>query len=386
MLNRILLAIAILTAAPAVRAAGELGQCRIWKYNTAANLLATKPSAGDCTIGYALDTDLFYLRSAGAWGSLGASTAMVGENGGTWANGTNNVWTLGENSEDLTFTAGSNLWTLASSTGATFTLTPATTISGDLTLAGGAGALTFTDSASSIVVPNNDATALVIGGSGLANLLTLDTTTSNQKLMVTGTTTATALHVDVGTALFDELVTIGGGAGAITTTNSAASHLIIDNDTSAFDWGSTGLTGALRYSSEDDKEVFTFNAGVKSATVDMGGGNLTLDASDCGKTIIVDAGDDSFTTTLPATIAGCEFKWVYVGADGGALLDISPNASDGIYGGCTLAASVVTFSGTDDADVGITKDTINKGDMISIIGDGVDGWVTTGALGICANN
>ncbi len=382
MKKTLIAALLLLTCSQAHAEALPLKPCSIRPFYTADILLAYT-NVNDCTLAYALDTDAFYARAGGAWVALSTLTQLTGSNGGTFANGTNNQWILGENSEDLNFAFGTNTVTLSSSTGVATWLSAI-----DFSLSGGAGALTLTDSASSMVIPNNDATALVVGGSGLTNLLTFDTTTSAQKVMVTGTTTATALHVDVGLALFDEAATFGGAAGAITLTNSSASALTIDNDTTALDIGSAGLTNALRYSSADDLETFTFNAGVGHAAVEITG-ITTLDASDCGKPIFVTAAADGDLITLPALTAvpaGCKYTFHYVGADGGALIDITPNASDGIEGGCTLAASVVTFSGTDDADIGLTKATILTGDTLTLTSGNADDWYASAIQGICANN
>ncbi len=373
-----------LTLAVTLAIAGDamaLNECKVQPYQLAATLLAA--NARDCTIGYAIDSDAFYVRANGAWTAIATLVSLTGDNGGSFANGTNNEWVLTENSEDLNFAFGTNTVTLSSSTDVATWLSAL-----DFSLSGGAGVLTLTDSASSMVVPNNDATAFVAGGSGLANVLTLDTTTSAQKLMVTGTTTVTALHVDVGDVLFDEELSIGGGAGAVTLTGSAASVVVGDNDTTALDIGSAGATTALRYSSADDLETFTFNVGVGHAAVSVTGA-ATLDASDCGKPIFVTAAHDGNAITLPALTAvpaGCVLKFHYVGADAGALLDISPNASDGIEGGCTLAASVVTFSGTDDADIGLTKASILTGDTVTLTSGNADDWYASGIQGICANN
>lgn len=379
-MHRIAAALSILLTASLAHAVGERGDCRILKFDKQTNLLATTQQ--DCTIGYALDTDIYYLRIANAWSSVGSVTALVGANSGTFANGTNNVWTLGENSEDLTLTASANLWTLASSTGATFALTPATTISGDLTLSGGAGALTFNSASSSIVTTDNAAAGLVVGAVGTLNILTLDTRDAAEGLGIAG-------YLTVSTTLgVTGVTTLAAGAGALTFTHSSASVLTIDNDTTALDIGSADLTSALRYSSANDLETFTFNAGVGHAAVSVTGA-ATLDASDCGKPIFVTAAHDGNSITLPALTAvpaGCIFRFHYVGADGGALLDISPNASDGIEGSCTLAASVVEFSGTDDADVGLTKATIKKGDTITIESGDADDWYASAIQGICANN
>lgn len=115
-------------------------------------------------------------------------------------------------------------------------------------------------------------------------------------------------------------------------------------------------------------------------------GATSLDASDCGKTFFVTDDADGDAISLPATIAGCEYRFVFVGSDGGALVDISPAAADAVHGSCTLASSVLELSGSDGADFGFTKSTINTGDRVSIIGDGSVGWFITECAGILANN
>lgn len=375
-MKRLLTFLGLLTTfAVAGDASAALNPCTVQPYALAATLLAATPK--DCTIGYAQDSDAFYVRANGAWVAISTLVSLTGDNGGTFANGTNNMWDLSENSETVRFNLDtSNQLTLSSSTGVADLLTAF-----DLSLGGGASALNFTAASSSITTTDNSATGLVVGSTGALSVLTLDTRDAAEGLILTGYETISSTLGVTG------VTTLGAGAGALTFSNTAASVLLNDNDTSALDIGSTGTTQGVRISTEDNKELWTWSgAGAAFGVHAMGGGNVTLDASDCGKVILWNAADDGFTTTLPATIAGCVFRFVYTGANGGALMDISPNASDGIYGGCTLAASVVTFSGTDDADVGITKATIKKGDNLTLVGDGTDGWVTVGGLGICANN
>lgn len=96
-------------------------------------------------------------------------------------------------------------------------------ISGILTLGAGAAALTMTAASSSILCLDNSATGLVMGSSGNPNMLQFVTTTGGEKIVIEGTTTAVALHVDVGTFLCDEsgvftgTLTPNGGIVAATT-------------------------------------------------------------------------------------------------------------------------------------------------------------------------
>jgi hypothetical protein len=320
---------------------------RLMRFATASELTAF--AATDGTVAYAIDTDVHYYRQAGSWITIASLASLA--NGATLTNAVDGTVVLTEGGEDLTLAATSNLWTLASTTGATFVLTPATTVSGDLTLSGGAGGLTFTDSASSLVLPDNDATALLVGSTGLLNLLTFDTGDATETVIVNGTTGVLAFHVATGTAQFAQGVTMDS---TLTTTG-------LHTPTGGSYAANNAVTGAD-----------------------------TLTAADCGRTTTVTAGIDTNQIVLPeaSTVLGCTFHIVYTGADAGALLDISPldSDSDGIDGGCTLAASVVQFSGTADADIGFTKATIQTGDSMMITSVGANQWVAHSIQGICANN
>lgn len=135
--------------------------------------------------------------------------------------------------------------------------------------------------------------------------------------------------------------------------------------------------------------LVNLNGGYETAITTVTGAYSLL-PSDCGKIIAVTAGIDTNTMTLPeaSTVLGCVYTIVYIGADAGALLDISPldSDADGIEGGCTLASSVVTFSGTADADIGLTKATGLTGDMIQLAATTSAIWGVTSCKGIWANN
>lgn len=149
--------------------------------------------------------------------------------------------------------------------------------------------------------------------------------------------------------------------------------------------GNMVLDGGVTSTTATFSGLLTSSAGHVATTLAVTD-TTTLTSADCGQLITVSAGIDTKTITLPATIDGCTYTIVYIGADGGALVDISPNAADGIHGSCTLAASVLEFSGTDDADIGLTKATANTGDTITLAGDGGVGWYVTACAGIWANN
>jgi hypothetical protein len=191
-------------------------------YDTAVELLAATPTEG--VFGWAIDTNAMYFYTGAAWVAIGSASGILGTNGGTIGNETNNVWTFGENSEDLTLTFASDLVTFASGTSATFALTPASAFAGDVTLNGGAGALTFGAASSSVVIPDDSATGLVIGSTDRLDLLGFDTQDGVEKVIIKGTTTQTALHVDIGDVLIDEDITVTGdvGGGSATITGTTA--------------------------------------------------------------------------------------------------------------------------------------------------------------------
>ena len=108
-----------------------------------------------------------------------------------------------------------------------------------------------------------------------------------------------------------------------------------------------------------------------------------LTVADSGKIFTI--ATDAKTFTLPSTAAGLTYTFVCTAADGGALVSISPATADGIFGTITLAASVVQMAGTANTDVDLTKSTQLKGDSITLVGDGVDGWAIVASTGIWAS-
>lgn len=149
--------------------------------------------------------------------------------------------------------------------------------------------------------------------------------------------------------------------------------------------GASTLTGAVSAAG-----LITTTGGLTSGSLNAITGADALTSADCGKITTVTAGIDGASITLPeaSTVIGCTFELVYIGADGGALLDITPldTDADGIEGSCVLAASVVTFSGTADADIGLTKATILTGDGLKLTAVSSAMWWAHDITGICANN
>lgn len=94
--------------------------------------------------------------------------------------------------------------------------------------------------------------------------------------------------------------------------------------------------------------------------------DLTVDAADSGKILMLTA--TGKTITLPATAVGIVVT--VMAASDGITLTISPNASDKILG--------LDFAGTDNVDIACAA---NKGDYITLLGDGSLGWYVVGASG-----
>lgn len=113
--------------------------------------------------------------------------------------------------------------------------------------------------------------------------------------------------------------------------------------------------------------------------------NTTLSVDDSGSTFGI--GTDALVITLPNTVAGCEFEFVNIGANGNNIITISPVAVDGISGTITLASTVVSRAGTVDVDLVNTKATSKVGDAVRIVGTGVAGvnaWIIRSSTGIWA--
>jgi len=102
--------------------------------------------------------------------------------------------------------------------------------------------------------------------------------------------------------------------------------------------------------------------------------NKTLDEQDSGK--LFQIGTDAKVITLPA-VAGMAFRIVNSGAFGVAIVDIAPNASDGL-------ASPDRAS-TDNHGIVNTKATACRGDYVDIEYGDADGWIVTKMVGTWAN-
>lgn len=125
------------------------------------------------------------------------------------------------------------------------------------------------------------------------------------------------------------------------------------------------------------------NAEVQGAIVQEITASATLGLGDSGTVYLV--GTDALVVTLPATKKGAKFSFINSGADGNNIITISPNANDAIIGSIANASADSVASGVADKDIINTKATSNKGDRITLVGDGVDGWYIVEGVGIWAS-
>jgi len=125
------------------------------------------------------------------------------------------------------------------------------------------------------------------------------------------------------------------------------------------------------------------NAEVQGAIVQEITASATLGLGDSGTVYLV--GTDALVVTLPATKKGAKFSFINSGSDGNNIITISPNANDAIIGSIANAAADSVASGVADKDIINTKATSNKGDRITLVGDGVDGWYIVEGVGIWAS-
>jgi hypothetical protein len=117
-----------------------------------------------------------------------------------------------------------------------------------------------------------------------------------------------------------------------------------------------------------DSIVETDRSDIENITTDT-----TLDDEDVGKLFKITASTD-VTITLPATVVGYKYDIVnWKDRDGSIKTSISPESNDKIMG--------IDNAGTDNKDVINTKATSQKGDSISLFGDGSAGWYILRATG-----
>jgi len=97
---------------------------------------------------------------------------------------------------------------------------------------------------------------------------------------------------------------------------------------------------------------------------------------------LIQSATDSAVITLGASLpAGTVVTVQNTGADGAALVSISPAAADKIVG----TVDSVQSDGALDKDWQNTKATANQGDFTTLVYDGVDTWWIVGGVGVWAS-
>lgn len=208
-----------------------------------------------------------------------------------------------------------------------------------------------------------DAAASAVSLSG--NPLCFDTTTSACEAWITGAAGTT-------------LTLLAGGTTVLTLSGTQAKFDLPPTST-------TDNTTDLGTSANSFRNLYL--DGGKISPINTVTGTDSLVAADCGRLTTVTTGT-AYTITLPeaSTVLGCPYTLSYIGADGlgGNLLDITPldSDADGIEGTC----GAVTFTGTADADIGLTAATGLTGDSITIWACSAAMWCVSACTGIWANN
>ena len=222
-------------------------------------------------------------------------------------------------------------------------------LTGDLTLSGGAGALTFDDSASSIVIPDNDATALLLGSTGYLGLLTFDTTNDAEEVNVVGKTAVSVFRVDTGFATFDEQAVLtsgansdgdlllGGGAGALQFDAASSSVLTTDNSGTGLLIGSTGQLGLITLDTTDSNEEVNIVGTTATSSFRVDTGFATFDEQ-----AVLSAGADSNDDVLLGGGAGA----LQFDAASSSILT-TDNSGTGLLIGSTGMLGLITLDTTD---------------------------------------
>jgi predicted lactoylglutathione lyase len=138
-----------------------------------------------------------------------------------------------------------------------------------------------------------------------------------------------------------------------------------------------GVGGAHGFSANDNGVIVHHNgtrAGVVSSEkIRTVTASMTVTAEDTGSVIVADS-TTSIVVTLPATTAGLKYTLVVKQATAAGGHAFSPVAVD----------KFIYAAKADDADLVCTAATDVVGDSVTIVGDGLDGWVVVSKTGTWA--
>ncbi len=102
----------------------------------------------------------------------------------------------------------------------------------------------------------------------------------------------------------------------------------------------------------------------------------------------IEIATDALTMTLPLITAdnlGREILFRNTGADGAAIITISPASADGINGTIANAAADSVASGVVNKNFVNTKATANNGDYVHLRATALTKWTIVGGVGIWAS-
>jgi hypothetical protein len=152
-----------------------------------------------------------------------------------------------------------------------------------------------------------------------------------------------------------------------------------DDDTFVFLPTGGVFIGFVRRFVSSGVVIVEFDAGVfkdpnEGFTAETVADNLTLDAQDSGKLLVVTV--DAKAITLPAVEGMSNIRIMNGGAFGAVAVTVSPNANDMVEN--------VNVAGVDDKDIVNTKATARRGDYIDLDYSDANGWVVTRTVGTWA--
>ena len=304
-----------------------------------------------------------FAQTIGIGNATGATAVTIAAGTGDLAlTSTDNITLVA--TDIVSMSDGTATFSLAGS-GAT-ALAAATTVDLDAT-----GAMTMNSSAGTISIADDNVDQnvnLATGGTrtlaiGINDGTDVTTITSRGNLAVDGATISldatTSFNIDNTNASNGVTINTATSGGPISIGHSTSETTVNDN---------LNVTGALLYNS---KIVSTKSNGT------------TLAASESGSVILQST--NSETITLPATVAGLRYTFVWAGT-AGQTFNISPNSSDKIMGSILDVAdgNIVTAAssgaGTDNKDLQLDGGS-QVGDRVTLVADGDNGWYIEEALG-----